>query len=160
MFKYWHLALTPQPIKSRYRNMIPWAIQRKNMRRKKTRKNKHMAIKTHTEFNNHLNGIVFWNSHSNSYVYLSHLMRLWYLSHRRPAKAQTSLPTRAVSPEPSPFTHIKYGSRRSVWPKNQASSPTGWLRMRDWRRSLRKTKSTKMISWAGPQGSYSQNYMK
>ena len=37
---------------------------------------------------------------------LSHLMRLWYLSHRRLAKAQASLHIRAVSPEPSPFrTH-------------------------------------------------------
>ena len=32
--------------------------------------------------------------------------------------------------------------------KNQTSSPTGWLRMRDWRISLRRTKST-IISWDG-----------
>ena len=38
-------------------------------------------------------------------------MRLWYLSHRRPAKAQASLRIRAVSPEPSLFAHIKYGSQ-------------------------------------------------
>ena len=41
-------------------------------------------------------------------------MRLWYLSHRRPAKAQASLRIRAVSPEPSLFTHMNFGSRRSV----------------------------------------------
>ena len=51
-------------------------------------------------------------------------MRLWYLSNRRPAKVQASLWFRAVSPEPSLFTHIKNGSRRS-----QTSSPIGWLRM-------------------------------
>ena len=42
------------------------------------------------------------------------LMRFWYLSHRRPAKAQASLRIRAVSPEPSLFAHMNYGSRRSV----------------------------------------------
>ena len=42
---------------------------------------------------------------------LSHLMRLWYLSHRRPAKAQASLRIRAVSPEPSLFAHTKYRNR-------------------------------------------------
>ena len=48
---------------------------------------------------------------------MSQLMRLWHLSHRRPAKAQASLRICAVSPEPSLFAHIKYGSRRRVWPK-------------------------------------------
>ena len=47
-------------------------------------------------------------------AYLSQLIRLWYLSHWRPAKAQASLRIRAVSPEPSLFAHMKYGSRRSV----------------------------------------------
>ena len=42
---------------------------------------------------------------------LSQPMRLWYLSHERPAKDQASLPIRAVSPEPSLFAHVKYGSR-------------------------------------------------
>ena len=42
---------------------------------------------------------------------LSQLLRLWYLSHRRPAKAQAGLHIRAVSPEPSPFAPMKYGSR-------------------------------------------------
>ena len=39
-------------------------------------------------------------------------MRLWYSSHRRPAKARASLRIRAVSPEPSLFAHMKYGSRQ------------------------------------------------
>ena len=34
-------------------------------------------------------------------------MRLWYLSHRRPAKAQASLRIRTVSPEPSLFAHME-----------------------------------------------------
>ena len=38
-------------------------------------------------------------------------MRLRYLSHRRPAKAQASLCIRAVLPEPSLFAHINYGRR-------------------------------------------------
>ena len=45
---------------------------------------------------------------------MSQLMRLWYLSHRRPAKAQASLRIRAVSLEPSLFAHMKYGSGRRV----------------------------------------------
>ena len=75
-------------------------------------------------------------------------MRLWYLSHRRPAKAQA---------------HVKYGSRRRVRQKKnkkktnkkqikhkqkQTSSLTGWLRMRVWRMNLRRTKRA-IISWAG-----------
>ena len=70
-------------------------------------------------------------------------MRLWYLSHRQPATAQASL----RSPEPSLFAHMKYGSRRKP-AKSQTSSLTGWLRMRVWRMSLRRTKST-IISWDG-----------
>ena len=73
---------------------------------------------------------------------MSQLMRLWYLSHRRPAKTQASLRIRTVSPELSLFAHMKYGSRQRVWPKNQTTSPTGWLHMRVWRMSLRRTKST------------------
>ena len=45
---------------------------------------------------------------------MSQLLRLWYLLHRRKAKPQASLRIRTVSPEPSLFAHIKYGSRRSV----------------------------------------------
>ena len=51
------------------------------------------------------------------------IMRLWYLSHRRPAKAQASLRIRAVSPEPSLFAHMKYGSRRRVRPKFRHLAP-------------------------------------
>ena len=48
---------------------------------------------------------------------LSQLMRLWYLSHRWPAKAQASLRICAVSSEPLLFAHLKYGSKRRVQPK-------------------------------------------
>ena len=48
---------------------------------------------------------------------MSQLMRLWYLSHKQPAKAQASLRICAVSPEPSLFAHIKNGSRRRARPK-------------------------------------------
>ena len=54
---------------------------------------------------------------------LSQLMRLWYLSHRRPAKAQASLRIRAVSPESSLFAHIKFGRRRRVQPKIRHLAP-------------------------------------
>ena len=80
--------------------------------------------------------------------HLSQLMRLWYLSHRRTAKAQASLRIHAVLPEPSLFAHMKYGNRRRVWPKHQTSSPTGWQRMHVWRMSVRRKKSA-IISWAG-----------
>ena len=52
-----------------------------------------------------------------SFKHRSQLMRLWYLSHRRPAKAQASLRIHAVSPQPSLFAHMKYGSRRRIRPK-------------------------------------------
>ena len=71
-------------------------------------------------------------------------MRLWYLSHRRPAKAQASLRIRAVSPEPSLFAHRQTKGQT----KRQTSSLTVWLCMRIWRMNLRRTKRTK-ISWAG-----------
>ena len=41
----------------------------------------------------------------------------------RPAKAQASLRIHAVSPEPSPFAHMKYGSRQRVWPKIRYLAP-------------------------------------
>ena len=44
-------------------------------------------------------------------------MRLWYLSHRRPAKAQVSLRIHSVSPKPSLIVHMKYGGRWRVRPK-------------------------------------------
>ena len=49
-------------------------------------------------------------------TYFRQLMRLWYLSHRQPAKSQASLRIRAVSPEISLFAHMKYESRRRVRP--------------------------------------------
>ena len=48
---------------------------------------------------------------------MSHLMRSWYLPHRRPAKAPAHLRICAVSPEPSLLAHMKYGSRWRVRPK-------------------------------------------
>ena len=57
---------------------------------------------------------VYFNSSITLCKQMSQLMRLWYLSHRRPAKAQASLRICAVSPEPSLFAHMKYGSRRKV----------------------------------------------
>ena len=54
---------------------------------------------------------------------MSQLMRLWYLSHRRPAKAQASLRIRAVSLEPSLFARIKYGSRQRVLQKFRDLAP-------------------------------------
>ena len=62
-----------------------------------------------------------WN-----YMYIlqmSRLMRLWYLSLRRRAKAQVRLRICAISPEPSLLVHIKYGSRRRVWPKIRRVAP-------------------------------------
>ena len=55
--------------------------------------------------------------------YLSQLMRLWYLSHKRPAKAQASLRIRAVTPEPSLFAQMKYGSRQKARPKIRHLAP-------------------------------------
>ena len=50
-------------------------------------------------------------------------MRLCDLSHRRPAKAQASLRIRALSPEPSLFANMKYGSRRRVRPNIRHLAP-------------------------------------
>ena len=63
------------------------------------------------------------NLEKNITAKMSQLMRLWYLSHRRPAKAQASLRIRAVSPEPSLFAHMKYGNRRRVRPKMRHLAP-------------------------------------
>ena len=54
---------------------------------------------------------------------MSQLMRLWYLSHRRPAKAQANLHICAISSEPLLFAHMKYGSRRRVPPKIRHLAP-------------------------------------
>ena len=50
-------------------------------------------------------------------------MRLWFLSHRRPAKAEASLRIRAVLPETSLFAHVQYGSRQRVRPKIKHLAP-------------------------------------
>ena len=54
---------------------------------------------------------------------MSQLMRLWYLSHRRPVKAQASMRIRAVSPRTSLFAHMKHGSRRRVRQKIRHLAP-------------------------------------
>ena len=51
------------------------------------------------------------------------LLRLWYLSHMRPAKAQATLRISAVSPEPSLFAHMTYGIRRRVRPNIRHLAP-------------------------------------
>ena len=58
-----------------------------------------------------------------SSIYMSQVMRLWYLSYRRPAKAQGSLHIRAISKEPSLFAHMKYGSRRRARSKIRHVAP-------------------------------------
>ena len=86
-------------------------------------------------------------------------MRLWYLSHRRTAKAQARLRILAVSPEPSLFASLQ--SRQSLRcshtqsmevdegsDQNQTCSPSGLLRMRVWRLSLPRAISA-IISWVG-----------
>ena len=77
-------------------------------------------------------------------------MRLLYLSHKRPAKAQESLRIRAVSPEPSLSAHVKFGIRRRVRPKIRHIAS-----LRIWRMILRRTKNT-IISWHGSMGGWEQ----
>ena len=100
--------------------------------------------------------VLFWfcnhiSKQTAIHIKMSQPMRLWYLSHGRPAKAQANLRIRAVSPEPSLFAHMKYGSRQRVRPKNQTSSLTWWLHMR-LKMRLRMTKST-IILWYGSKSS-------
>ena len=64
--------------------------------------------------------LFFWIS---NYHYLSQLMRLCYLSHRWPAKAQVYLRMRAFSPGPSLFAYMKYGSRQRVRPNIRHLAP-------------------------------------
>ena len=60
---------------------------------------------------------------TNARYNLSRLMKLWFLSHSWPAKAQVSLCIRTVSPEPSLFAHMKYENRRRVRPKIRHLAP-------------------------------------
>ena len=71
-------------------------------------------------------------------VHMNQLMRFWYLSHKRPLKAQASLRICSLT-EPSLFTHMKVDKGPTT---NQTSSP------RVWRMILRRTEST-IISWDG-----------
>ena len=80
--------------------------------------------------------------------HLSQLMRLWYLSHRRPAKAQARLRIRAVSPEPLLFAYIKYGSILRVRPKIRHLAPLDGCTCAFEKMSLRRPKSV-IISWDG-----------
>ena len=56
-------------------------------------------------------------------IHMSQLMGLWYLSHRRPAKAEASLCICIVLPEPSLFAHRKHRSRQKVWLKIRHLAP-------------------------------------
>ena len=62
-----------------------------------------------------------------SVLHLSQFMRLWYLSHRRPAKAQASL--RSLTRIFAVHTHDIWKEGKALT-KNQTSSPSGWLHMR------------------------------
>ena len=81
---------------------------------------------------------------------MSQLTRLWYLSHRRPTKAQASLRISAVSPGPGPslFAHMEYGSRRRVPPKIRHLAPLDGCRCAIEKKSWWRMKSA-IISWAG-----------
>ena len=75
-----------------------------------------------------------------NYHQTSQLMRLWYLSHRWPAKAQASLHIRALA-RAFPVHKHQVWKKTKDQTKNQISSSTGWLRMHVWRTSLRRMKS-------------------
>ena len=76
-----------------------------------------------------------------AFIYLSQLMRLWLISHRGTGKAQASLCIHTVSPEPSLFAHMKYGSRRRVRPKIRHLAPLDGCACGFEELSLRRTKS-------------------
>ena len=83
-----------------------------------------------------------------AFIYLSQLMRLWLISHRGTGKAQASLCIHTVSPEPSLFAHMKYGSRRRVRPKIRHLALLDGCACGFEELSLRRTKSA-VISWVG-----------
>ena len=74
-------------------------------------------------------------------------MRLWYLSHRRPVRAQASLLTRAVSPEPSLFARMKYGSRRMVRPNLRHLAPLAYAHARLKNKFTEDEKCYNFMSW-------------
>ena len=84
---------------------------------------------------------------------MNQLMRLWYLSHRRSAKAQASLRIRAVSPEPSLVAHIKCGSRQRVRPtsppKGNDRSPESQHAQKGFFQQIRAGCSKQICSRAG-----------
>ena len=78
---------------------------------------------------------------------MSQLMRLWYLSHRRPSKAGEPAHSRCLARAFAVCTHEEWKQTKGPT-KIQTSSANGWLRMRVWRMSLQRTKSA-IISWHG-----------
>ena len=77
---------------------------------------------THTHTHTPKQNAILWNNITQTHgcqilKQRSQLVRWWYLSHRWSVEAQVSLHIRAVSPEPSLFAHMKYGSRWKVRPK-------------------------------------------
>ena len=77
---------------------------------------------------------------------LCQLMRLWYLSYRRPANAQASAQSRQSLH--CSHTWSTEEERRSVRSKIRHLAPLNRLRMSVWIMTLRRTKSA-IISWAG-----------
>ena len=82
-------------------------------------------------------------------LYISQLMGLWYLPHRRPAKALASLRIRAVWPAPSLFAHIKYGNRRRVRPniKDLATLDGCASVFEEWVIIMEDEKRQNLMSW-------------
>ena len=76
-----------------------------------------------------------------STIHMRQLMRLWYFSHKRPAKAQASLRIRVVSSERMLIAHMKYGRRQSVQPKIRHLAPLNGCACAFEELSLRRTKS-------------------
>ena len=89
---------------------------------------------------------------------MSQLMRFWYLSHRRPAKAKASLRICAVSPEPLLFAHMNY-SRRRIRQKIRHLAPLDgcagvfeeWIY---WGQKVPKSRELARMLW----GTYSSTY--
>ena len=61
---------------------------------------------------------------------MDRVKRIWYVSHMRAAKVQTSLRIRAVSPEPPLLAHTSNESRGTFQTESQIPGPSEWLGMR------------------------------
>ena len=95
---------------------------------------------------------------------MSYPMRLWYLSHRRPAKAQASLRICTDSPKPLLFAHMKYGSRGRVRPKIRHLAPLDFAcAFEEWvygeqkvpqSHELTQIKTSGWLGWAKVLGSF------